>query len=167
MNSNTADTQPLDVERLLAEYGDGLLRMCLLYLHDYQLAEDAVQETIWLACQNWHQFRGRCSERTWLSKIAVNVCRSQLRTGWFQRVMTQETLPEAAYEDRFPDDTVCRAVAGLKPRYREVILLYYYQELSTKEIAQALGIRTSAVTVRLSRARKMLETKLKGWYFDE
>lgn len=159
-------TQP-DLERLIRDYGDSLLRMCLLYLHDYQLAEDAVQETLLKAYQKWSAFRGSSSEKTWLLSIAINVCRSQLRSSWHRRVTPQDTLPDIGYEQCFPDDTVCQAVAALRPKYREVILLFYYQELSVRETAAALSISERAVTVRLSRARAELKTALKGWYFDE
>lgn len=156
-----------DLEQLIRDYGDGLLRMCLLYLHDYQLAEDAVQETYIKAYQGWHAFRGQSSEKTWLMKIAINVCRSQLRGGWYRRVFPRELAREEGYEQVFPDDTVCDAIAALRPKYREAVLLFYYQELKASEIASILGISESAVTVRLSRARRELKQTLKGWYFDE
>ena len=64
------------------------------------------------------------------------------------------------------DDTLVRAVQALPPKYREVVILYYYQEWRAWEIAQRLHIPVSTVTVRLSRARGMLKEKLKGWYYD-
>ncbi|MEA4986879.1 MAG: sigma-70 region 4 domain-containing protein, partial [Anaerovorax sp.] len=74
---------------------------------------------------------------------------------------------EPYYEDKIKDDTVLNEISKLKPKYREVILLFYYQELKVKEIVAALNITESAVTVRLSRAREQLKKSLKGWYFDE
>ena len=63
------------LERLMAQYGTALLRMCCLYLRDYSLAEDAVQETFLKAYARLDTFRGDCSEQTWLMKIAINTCR--------------------------------------------------------------------------------------------
>ena len=145
-------------------YGDNLLRLCFLYLHDRHLAEDAVQETFLRAFRSYNRFRGDSSEKTWLTRIAVNVCKSILRQ---ERPLPLTDAPEGSYESRFRDDTVLQAVCALPQTQREVILLYYFQELSTPEIAALLHLPRNVITARLSRARAQLKTDLKGWYFDE
>lgn len=156
------------MQRLISEYGDSLLRMCFLYLHDMQLAEDAVQETYIKIYKGYGSFRGECSEKTWVTAIAVNVCRSQLRSSWYSRVFPCcEFENEPAAEEAYFDDTLLKEITALKPKYKEVILLYYYRELTVKEIAYALGLTESAVCVRLNRARKQLKNALEGWYFNE
>ena len=60
------------LEHLMNEYGDTILRMCYLYLKDYQLAEDAVQETFLKALKHYGSFQHQCSEKTWLIRIAIN-----------------------------------------------------------------------------------------------
>lgn len=157
-----------DMERLINQYGDNLLRMCYLYLHDLQLAEDAVQDTYIKVYKNWDAFKGESSEKTWITSIAINVCKSRLRSSWYKNLLFHRELKqEPYYEDKIKDDTVLNEISKLKPKYREVILLFYYQELKVKEIVAALNITESAVTVRLSRAREQLKKSLKGWYFDE
>lgn len=150
----------------VAEHGDSLLRLCFLYLNDSHLAEDAVQDTFLKAYCSWDRFRRDCSPKTWLTRIACNVCKSYLRSPW-RRLTSSELLEEAPYEDPGQDGTVLQAVTSLNQKYREVILLYYYQELPCREIAQILHLTESAVTARLSRARAKLREQLKGWYFDE
>ncbi|WP_324825362.1 RNA polymerase sigma factor [Sinanaerobacter sp. ZZT-01] len=157
-----------DMERLIRQYGDSLLRMCCLYLHDLQLAEDAVQDTYIKVYRKWDTFKGKSSEKTWITSIAINVCKSRLRSSWYNMMLFRgEQEKEPFYEDKIKDDTILNEIAGLKPKYREVILLFYYQELKIKEIAAALRITESSATVRLSRAREQLRASLKGWYFDE
>lgn len=58
-------------------------------------------------------------------------------------------------------------VSQLPPKYREVILLYYYQRLNTREIAQALSLREGTVSSRLRRAKERLRKTLERWYFDD
>ena len=159
----------LDVERLLEEHGDALLRMCVLYLGDYALAEDAVQDTFLRAMGAWPGFRGACSVRTWLTGIAVNVCRSYLRSPWRRRRVEAEHLEDLAASGapEAPDDTLLRAVMALPDKYRAVVVLYYYRELKAREVAEVLRVPVSTVTVRLSRARALLKEALKGWYYDE
>lgn len=157
-----------NMQRLISQYGDSLLRLCFLYLHDMQLAEDAVQETYIKIYKNYGSFKGSCSEKTWVMSIAVNVCKSLLRSSWYSKVFIgYESIKEPSIEETYFDDTLIKAVTALKPKYREVVLLYYYQELTVKEIAHALSLTESAVCVRLNRARKQLKDDLEGWYFNE
>lgn len=162
----------MDIEQAMNLYGDELLRLCYLYLHDWQMAEDALQDTFISAFRNFYKFKGESSEKTWLTRIAINTCKSYSRGFWKRKVIYRDdALSE--YEEKetiemeFCDDTVVKAVCQLKPRYREVVLLFYYQELKVREIAGILGISESAVTVRLSRAREQLKGKLERWYYDE
>lgn len=152
------------LEQAITAYGDGLLRLAFLYLHDRQLAEDAVQESFLRAFQGYDRFRGDSADKTWLTRITINVCKSLLRR---ERPLPLSECPDDSYEAQFRDDTVLQAVCGLPQKYREVVVLYYYQELSTPEIAQLLHLPRNVVTARLSRARAQLRPQLKGWYFDE
>jgi RNA polymerase sigma-70 factor (ECF subfamily) len=78
------------MQRLIDEYGNSLLRMCYLYFHDLQLAEDAVQDTYIKVYQNRDKFKGACSEKTWITGIAINVCKSHLRRSR-QRIQSKAT----------------------------------------------------------------------------
>ena len=80
--------------------------------------------------------------------------------------MEADDLPRAADFD-YPDNTVIRAVTALPPRYREVILLRYYQNMKQKEVAAVLGISERAVRQRLKKANQILREELKEWYEDE
>lgn len=155
--------------RLLDDWGDRLLRLCTLYLKDIHLAEDAVQETLLRAWRNASRFHGEGSETTWITRIAINVCKSYLRSPWKRRRAPAEELDSlfAPADDPQVDDTLPHAILALSRPYREVVILYYYQELKAREIAEVLGLNISTVTARLSRARKELRERLKGWYYDE
>ncbi len=162
--------QAADIERMMALYGDSILRLCFLYLHDRALSEDAVQETFLRAFKSLCSFRGECSEETWLVRIAVNCCKSISRTAWFRHVdrsITLDILPEPSLSHDIKDDTVIVEVMRLPGKYREVILLYYYQGMRTKEIAETLSLPQPTVSSRLKRAKNRLAKRLERWYFDE
>ena len=157
-----------EIGRLMAEYGDGILRQCLLMLGDLSQAEDAAQETFVRAWQSYGSFRAEASEKTWLTAIAANVCRNLLRSPWNRRRMDLSFLDHCpAGETEPPDDTVVRAVLALPPKYRQVVVLYYYRDCSTGEIAQMLDVPQGTVSVRLKRARERLKPMLKEWYDEE
>ena len=155
------------LERMMAAYGGSLMRMCALQLRDGQLAEDAVQETFLKAYRKLNTFRGEASELSWLISIAIHVCRDVQRSGWWKRIDRRVdigALPEPAASDDYPDRTVIREVNALPPRYREVIVLRYYQGLTLRETAEALNLSLTAVKARLNRANGLLRERLKEWY---
>lgn len=160
----------LRLTRMFTQYGDQLTRLCYLSLGDLAMAEDAVQETFVKAFRHMDSFRGESGEKTWLFAIAINTCRDFRRTAWFSRIdrrVTPEDLPEAAVPFTAADDTLMRAILKLKPKYKEVILLYYYQQWKLSDIAGALSLPVNTVSTRLRRAREMLRPQIERWYFDE
>lgn len=147
-----------------------LLRLCCAYLHDPALAEDAVQETFLKAYRALPQYREEAGEKTWLSRIAINVCRDMHRTGWFRHIdrsVALDALPEPAVELQPGDHDLTLAVMRLPIRLRECVLLYYFEDMNTVEIAQTLHISQQAVSSRLKRAREKLRLSLEGGARDE
>ena len=156
------------LDALMVQHGSRLLRLCAMNLQDTSLAQDAVQDTFLKAFRQFHRFRGDADALTWLTAIAINVCRDYRRTAWFRHVdRRMEDLPEQAASFPFPDNTVITEVTKLPDKYREVILLRYYQDMKQKDIAAALGISDRAVRQRLNKANTMLREQLKEWYEDE
>ena len=102
--------------------------------------------------------------------IAVNTCRSILRSREFRMYAhgaDPENIAEPSVDPVLPDGTVARAVLTLPTKYREVVILHYYQNLPTMDVARALRIPETTVRTRLHRARLMLEPMLKGWYLND
>lgn len=165
-NGNNA----LDMNSLVAEYGDSLLRMCFLYLKDINLAEDAVQDTFIKAYKNYPQFKGDAELKTWLMRIAINVCKNYQRSSWWKHIDVVKSLNDISVDTNMEvihDDTLLLAIMKLSPKYKEVILLFYYQDMTTREISSVLKIPESTVSIRLKRAKEQLRKDLKGWYYDE
>ena len=152
-----------EITRLVETHQLALLRLCFAYLHDRALAEDAVQETFVKAYRKLDQFQGKANVKTWLSSIAVNCCRDMRRGSWFRHVdrsISIDQLPISAEETITPDDTVSVEVMNLPIRLREVVLLYYFEDMNTTEIAETLRISQQAVSGRLLRARAKLRKAL-------
>lgn len=155
----------MTIEALIDQYGDGILRLCLMYLGDRQLAEDAFQETFLKAWKHLPSFRGNSSPKTWLTRIALNTCRSMLRTGWLRllrKTQDIESLLDLSGPEDPPSLDLTREVCSLPGKYREVILLYYYENLNTREIAELLHLPANTVSTRLRAAKKLLRTALEG-----
>lgn len=150
-----------EIERLMDNYGDSILRMCFLYLKDYHLAEDAAQETFLKALNAYDSFQHKSNEKTWLTKIAINCCKNIMRTNWFHlfRNELKEDMQDIVYpeENIFEKDNMSRAIMKLNTDDRKLILLYYYQELPVKAIAKIIGKTENATIQRINRARKKLK----------
>ena len=159
-----------ELERLVAQYQGAVLRTCYLYLCDRSQAEDAVQETFLKVYRNLDSFRGESSEKTWILKIAMRTCYDMNHSGWsrfFNRRVTPEMLPEASVPFTERDDALTQAVMRLPEKLRRVIILYYYQGLSVREIAETLGITQPSVSSRMKRGREKLKAALEGREIDE
>ena len=154
-----------ELAQLMADYKTQLMRIAYMYLGDEALAEDAVQDTFIKAYNHMDRFRGESSKKTWLTRIAVNTCRDFQRGGWFKhtdRRITPDMLPVGAIQPDTEDLDLSLAVMKLPRKMREAIILYYYQDMSTEEIAETLGIAQSSVSNRLRRGREKLRKMLEG-----
>ena len=117
--------------------------------------------------QRKESFESEDHARYWLIRVTINQCKNSLRLA---RLRRHEELDDAALSVQFqqPEHSkVYREVMALPERYRTVLYLFYYEELSVNKIALLLGIKSTAVTTRLSRARQKLKTKLTEVWKDE
>lgn len=85
-------------KKLVTQYGNSILRMCYMYLKDYQLAEDVTQETFLQVWNKYETFENKSSEKTWITRIAINRCKNCMRASWFKRISIEE-LPEIFEND--------------------------------------------------------------------
>ena len=148
-------------------YSDTILRTCYLYLSDRGQAEDATQDTWIKAWKHMDDFerQGVVNEKAWLLRIAINTAKDYRRTAWFRHMDRKQSLDELppqmlAAEPR--DKTLTLLVMDLPDRYKQVILLYYFQGLTMQETAGALGSSQATVYRRLKKAEALLKTSLTG-----
>lgn len=152
---------------LVTRWEKPLLRLCFAFLCDTALAEDAVQETFFKAWKGADRFRADSSEKTWLTRIAVNTCKDLQKSAWVRntdRSVTPDLLPEGSVPFDERDDTVTRAVLSLPPKLKDVTLLHWYQGMTLDELTRVLRLPRSTVNYRLKKAKAMLKEQLEDWY---
>ena len=157
---------PLSFDQLYELYATDVLRVSYYYLGNKGLAEDVTQDVfVKLISSRPNLEAGR--EKAWLLKVALNRCRDLWRSAWIKKVVLGhpgfESFPAPDEIGNIADQySLAEAVNRLKPEFKEVVLLFYYQGFSVMEIADMLQIAEGTVSSRLSRAREKLQKELKG-----
>jgi RNA polymerase sigma-70 factor (ECF subfamily) len=158
-------------DRLVTVHQERISRLVHRLLGWRSDVDDVVQDVFLDVLRNLSRFDGRSSVLTWLTRIAINRCRSHQRKQWL-RLSFLRTLPLLRGEDRGEGaadnleaqetiQQVHRAIQQLNQRDREIIVLRYLEELPVEKLAEALSSSRGAIEVRLSRARRRLEKILK------
>lgn len=152
------------VESLYIKYAGDVLRVSYFYLGDKTRAEDVTQEVFIRLMDSQPQLK-EGSEKSWLLKVALNICRDQWRSAWARRVILGskklEMIPaDDQFDERLEKESLMQAIFTLPPEVKEVFLLFYYQNYTTQEIADMLNVRPGTISSRLSRGRKRLKALL-------
>ena len=158
---------PNRLEELVNTYETTLYRAALAILGDAHEAEDAVQDAFLRCLEKAPDFESPAHARAWLLRVTVNWCRDQLRSPWRKRRVDWDSLENQPAFETPEQGELYEAVMSLPEKYRTVLDLFYYEELSVREIGEVLGLSQSAVTTRLSRARKLLRERWEAWQDDE
>ncbi len=165
-----------DIETLMRQYGNDVLRTAYMYVKDIHTAEDIFQDVFIKVNQKLATFEGNSSIKTWIIRITINTCKDYLKSAWNRRVVPMMEYQEDAivsetdYDDVEKQDSkelIKKSVLSLPPKYKDVVLCVYFQEMTIIEAAQALKIAEGTAKSRLSRARLKLKAMLEGRISDE
>lgn len=146
-----------------------LYRMCA----DPAVAEELTQETFYQAYLSFHKFKGQSEFYTWLVGIAKHVHLKYLRKTKKEFVEApldlvaevlalDEEQPDKKLEKEFTEKTVQRLIKKLPSKYKDVVMLRVYAEMSFAQVAQTLNISENSAKVIFCRAKKMLAEELKN-----
>ena len=155
------------LSRWIDLYSDAILKTCFLYLSDQQQAEDVLQDTWIKAWKHMEDIDRKeiANEKAWLLRIAINTCKDYHRTAWFHHVDSRKAiddLPPRLVAAEPEDHTLTLIVMDLPERYKQIILLHYFQGLTLQETADVLGQSISTVHRRLKKAEALLREALEG-----
>ena len=165
-----------DIETLMRQYGNDVLRTAYMYVKDIHTAEDIFQDVFIKVNQKLSTFEGNSSIKTWIIRITINTCKDHLKSAWNRRVVPMMDYQEDAiisetdYDEVEKQDTkelIKKSVLSLPAKYKDVVLCVYFQDMTITEAAQALNIAEGTAKSRLSRARQKLKSILEGRISDE
>ncbi|WP_242835539.1 RNA polymerase sigma factor [Butyrivibrio sp. AC2005] len=150
---------------LLDKYGNNILRIAYVYLHNMSDAEDILQDTLIQYIRKAPPFENDAHEKAWLYKVAANLSKNKI--AYLSIRKTDELSENLVAEEKDDLAFVWEAVKQLSETFREVVHLFYHEGYSTRDIAGILNRNESTVRSDLKRAREQLKKILKEAYdFD-
>ncbi len=161
--------QRIDFDALVDRHAQRVYSFCLRATGSAQDAEDLTQATFLAAYESLGNYNTERPFAPWLFGIASNQCRM-----WHRRsrraveahgrslevVRDPLPTPESAYEHAEAAETVRRVLAGMPDTYRNAVTLRCLEGMSTREIAEALGLSLEAAAKRLARGMRMVRERL-------
>lgn len=155
----TSQCTPEELEQAMKQYGNMVYRLAYAQTRNRSDADDIYQEVFLRYFGKRPVFQSEEHRKAWLLRVTVNRAKSYLTSAWFRHtVPLEECVAFTQPEERALDE----ALAALRPGDRRLLHLYYYEDLSTKELAELLGRRESTIRTQLTRARQRLGDILKG-----
>ena len=157
-----------EMDSIIDHYQDMVYGLALTRTGSRADADDVFQEVFLAYCQCGKTFRDEEHRKAWLLRTTVNQCRRVTSSSWRRKTVPLSEREDAPVQFQEPEENqVWEALQSLNEDYRLPLYLFYFQGLSTREIAKALAVRPGTVRMRLVRGRDQLRETLKGEYFDE
>ena len=150
-------------QELVQKYFNMVYKIALSRTGDVHHAEDVVQDTFVRFLKSDKEFESEEHVKAWLIKVTVNCSKSVFLSAWYKKTAP---LNEEISFDSPEKSEVYYATMALPQKYRTVIHLFYYEDMSVRDISLALGIKETTVKSQLHRGRELLKENLKGEYGD-
>lgn len=159
----------LSAEALIEKYSDMVYRVAFSRTQNVSDAQDITQDVFlkyikYIKAGNSFSDEEHC--KAWLLKVAVNTGNTFVTSAWNRHRASLEEVGDVAAETKEDRGEVYEAVMAIPEKYRVVVHLFYFEELSIKEICKVLKMSETAVKSRLHRARELLKEKLKGAQYE-
>lgn len=158
------------LDEIMDRYGQDILRLVYSYVNNKEVAEDLTQDIFVKCYKSLHTYKGKSKLRTWLWRIAINHCKDYLKSWYNKNVIitekestnsrTKKEIVEQVIIQKEDDNRLMSTIMMLPVKYREVIYLFYYEELLIKEIAVLIETSANTVKTRLRRAKELLKERL-------
>jgi RNA polymerase sigma-70 factor, ECF subfamily len=157
------------IDELMELYSEKVYLLAYSYVKDKGMAEDIAQEVFIKCFKSLQYFRGDSKISSWIYRITANTAKDFLRSKSFNLFkypisffenLTKNDTPVDALIKKDEKELVLQTVLNLPTKYREIIILYYFQDEKQEVIAEILNLNLNTVKTRLSRARALLKEKL-------
>jgi RNA polymerase sigma-70 factor, ECF subfamily len=157
----------ITLNRLMKVYGQSVLWLAYSYVKDKNLAEEITQDVFITCYEKLETFREESSIKTWIYRITTNRCKDVMKSRSYRyKKFTQSLFEHFVSKDDTPEEFLMRkteekelslSVLALPLKYREVIFLYYFEDLKVGDISTLLTVNANTVKTRLHRGRELIK----------
>lgn len=156
------------IDEIIEQYADMVYRIALTQMKNIHDAQDIFQEVFLRLVKYIDTIENQEHLKSWLIRVTLNCSKTSLMSAWRKHTQPLE-LDEEQQQNPFQtqeQSELYEQIQELPQKYRIVLYLFYYEELSIKEICIATNQRETTVKSQLSRGRKMLKERLLklGWH---
>lgn len=153
----------------ITEHKENIYRLAYSYVKNKEDALDIVQDAIYKAMTSIELLKDKGAVKGWFYRIVVNTALDFLRKHKRVHPMDQEKLEfhASGAEDSYTDIDLARTLEDLPSKYREVVVLRYFEDLKIEEVADVLDENVNTVKTRLYQALRLLRVKLKDTSLKE
>ena len=153
----------ISFDNIMKKHYGMVYHLAYTQLNNSHNADDICQE-VFMSLYGYDKvFNSEEHLKAWLLRVAINRCRKIWNNKWYKYVVCTDNIDIYESHDRYKSE-IEYAVKELPKKYRMLIHLYYYEDLSIKEIADIVHQKESTIASALDRARKILRSKLKEDY---
>lgn len=157
-------SEKIDIEDVVREYTTMLYRVAMVKMKNQADAEEIVQDTFLRLCnqvKKGYIFESKEHLKAWLLRVAVNRGLSVLTSAWYKKTEGLDSVKEAAITEK-EETYAYDYVMCLPEKFRVAINLFYYEELTTEQIAEIMGTKPATVRSYLHRGREKLKEMMEA-----
>lgn len=152
--------QNMSIEELINRYSRTIFRLAFSKTRNRSDAEDITQDVFLKYMKSKPKFNDEEHRKAWLMKVTINTSKTLLMSAWFRKTTMMEEADDIVTELNEKSE-VYYAVLKLPTKYRQIVHLFYYEDMSIESISQITGMKTSTIKSQLHRARLMMKDSLK------
>lgn len=158
------------LSEIITDYSKDVYLVAYSFVKDHGTAEEISQD-VFIKCFKYiDKFRGESSLKTWIYRITINTSKNYLRRLKFlnkinfhhpvEKAAVHSESPEEIFMKQNRKEMLLQLIFKLPTKYREVLVLYYFQDLKVEEISNVLRVNSNTVRTRLVRGRQKLKEEI-------
>lgn len=162
-------------DKLIELYGNDILRLCYIRTSQMEVAEDLTQETLLGVFKYIGKFKSKCSLKTWIYKIAINNCNKYQGKLYKEKStvtyvdFSDDKEKDIAYDESGFEEylgecnknIILDGLSKINKKYQDVIYMFYYDDMSIKEISSVLEKSENTIKTFLRRGRIELSKNIR------
>lgn len=150
-----------DLSEVIEKYKDMVFGIALTHVHNKTDADDVSQEVFLAFVKKERVYNGEEHLKAWLIRTTINCSKKLVGSTWRKKTLPLREIEDTSFKfETALENTIYSELRRLPYKYRTVLHLFYFEDMSVKEISKALNIKPGSIKVQLSRGRKLLKATI-------